>query len=592
MIAQRAPKGADLAPPHTNGTTRPLGFPSMLGALALAGLLGAACGGTEGPKLFLGDSCAAFDDTACRTGVCLRLDDETAYCTEACDAEAQDCPEGFLCQPTANPSGDHCVMRSAGGACADDADCPSGHLCDTSPGPGQGVCYIPVTRGLCAPCNSDLQCPSGGGCFETATGEHLCTAPCDGGCPTGYACQDLPRLGQQCVPERQTCSAGRPLCASCRGDAECGGYLDLCVKNLVTGEQFCAQDCAGDPAACPQGFGCTDLSGAGDGPFQCVPNASTCEGYCDAPAGDVARAEAQCGFGFMCDAESGTCFAADDGRLCAPCADDDDCRKTAGSAGNLCMMNRDTGETFCGRDCATDPCPLGFSCIDTQAAGTTHRQCVPTRGSCRTGTGRLDDDCSVHGADDCLTGICLDFGRMQHCSARCTEDADCAEGGLGYTCCGLTDGGAHFDCAQGPATGEEGVCAPRGGDFGDDCTPGQPPCRSGLCLDIGTARLCSESCATDADCEAGFRCADGQDAESGEAIRICFPSGGGTLGADCTFGPAACESRLCIKTSGQNLCAEACGSDGSCPEDWVCDPEAQTVDGKDIEVCVPPQLAP
>jgi len=136
------------------------------------------------------------------------------------------------------------------------------------------------------------------------------------------------------------------------------------------------------------------------------------------------------------------------------------------------------------------------------------------------------------------------------------------------------------------------VCAPNGGAFGDDCSPGQAPCRSGLCLDIGTARLCTDSCEGSGICPEGFSCSLGLDAETQQEVQICFPSGGGVRGADCSFGPAACSSRLCLKTGGIAFCVEPCGADGSCEGDWVCDPEAQTVDGQTRPVCVPPRYAP
>ncbi len=574
-----------------------------------------ACGSDDGPPaLGLGGDCSQFGAEGCASGLCLRLDTRTAYCTLPCDVEEQDCPDGYLCQRTANPDGDHCVQRGA--ACNDDDDCPAGHRCDTSPGPGEGICYIPVSRELCAPCNSHQQCPEGGGCVRLSetTGEQFCTIPCGDGCPDGYSCVELPDLGEQCFPDRQTCDQGRSICSSCRGDAECGGYLDMCVQNLASGERFCAIDCEGpdggpQDSVCPLNFSCIDLSGIHAGPWQCVPNASTCEGYCDADPNDVSLAEAQCGFGRMCDPDTNTCLDADDGRLCAPCADDDDCRKMGeASVGNLCMANRHTGETFCGTPCGeveggeegeVRECPLGFSCVEVEALGEAMHQCLPTRGTCRAGTGRLGDGCGSEGAMDCLSGICLDFGPVALCSARCTTDEDCGAGGHNYQCCWISPDRKEFDCGQEPE--DEGVCAPVGGQFGDDCAPGRAPCRSGLCLDIGTARLCTQDCEVDEDCPENFVCQTGQSTHpERDEINICFPEGGGVVGADCTFGPAACGSRLCISVDfgGENVCTVPCGEDGSCPvvgereEQWVCDENAETVDDEEMAVCVPPALAP
>jgi len=572
------------------------GQAAILGAIIIGSLVGletAGCGPTVEPKLFLGNSCVARPD-GCASGLCLSYDSQTAFCTQGCDLVAQDCPDQFICQPTANPPGNNCVLKSLANNCSDDAGCPSGHRCDTSPGPGLGVCYIPVSRGLCAPCQSNLQCPTGGSCLRTSIGEQFCTEGCAGGgaCPSGYSCQTTTEQGEQCVPDSQTCSGGRPVCSSCRGDSECGGFLDLCVENLITNEHFCGKVCdPTDLGSCPAGFGCVDLSGDKSGPFQCVPNSSTCDGYCDAAPGDLARAESQCGFGRTCDDAVFACVDAVDGRLCASCNDDDDCRQGSTAKDKLCIVNVPSGEAFCGSDCSTEACPLGFSCIDVDAFGQTHKQCVPTRGSCLSGTGRLGDECTTNGAGDCLTGICLDFGSVDLCSARCSADADCSQGGVNYTCCSLTPDGTAFDCSQAPAAGAEGVCAPKGGAFGADCTPGQAPCRGGVCLDIGTARLCTQLCQSDTECPDNFRCAAAVDQATGADASICFPAGGGGVGADCSFGPAACESKYCIKAGSGNVCSITC-EDGSCPGDWVCDPRASTVDGRVVPLCFPPQLAP
>lgn len=568
--------------------------------LGTAILLAAGCT-NDRPQIPVGGTCVDRPDEDCVTGLCLRLDSNTAFCTQTCDKIAQDCTDEYFCRTTASPAGDHCVPRGLVDACNEDGDCPAGHRCDTSPGPGEGICFIPVNRDICAPCNSSSQCPAGGSCFQTIVGEQFCTTACQVAaprCDDNFFCADLQGIGEQCVPDAQTCSGLRPICAPCRGDADCGGFLDLCVENLVTGELFCGIDCEADLAGCPAGFGCVDLSAEGVGPWQCVPNATTCVGFCDADPGDIAKAESQCGFGRTCNSV-GTCVEATDGRLCAPCADDDDCRQGA-AVEKLCMVNVNTAETFCADDCTTDACPLGFSCIDVEAFGTQHRQCVPTRGSCLAGTGRLGDDCSSLGAEDCLTGICLDFGRDDVCSARCQLDGDCEQGGVTYKCCAIQPDGISFDCSFTLTGGVDGVCAPFGGNFGDDCTPGQPPCRSGLCLDIGTARVCTEACTIDSECDVfaqpsedgTFGCSEAQDINTGESVSICFPSGGGGMGADCTFGPAACASRLCIKSTAGNVCSVLCASDGTCPEDWVCDPDAKTVDGRDVELCFPPNLRP
>src|SRR5690606_21374604 len=144
-----------------------------------------------------------------------------------------------------------------------------------------GTCFIPVSRSLCAPCNADAQCSSGGACFRSpATGERFCADACSGGdepCANGFV-GDFSTGACLCVPASGTCEGGRPLCAPCSGDSQCGDGNDLCVENFLSRERFCGVSCnpactgAGCISACPDNFRCTDLSGTGGGPFQCVPD--------------------------------------------------------------------------------------------------------------------------------------------------------------------------------------------------------------------------------------------------------------------------------------------------------------------------------
>jgi len=64
--------------------------------------------------------------------------------------------------------------------------------------------------------------------------------------------------------------------------------------------------------------------------------------------------------------------------LCAPCQDNAAC-----GAGNICLQNGDTGETFCGQDCTGGDCPGGFTCYEVpDGAGSTFYQCAPDAGTC------------------------------------------------------------------------------------------------------------------------------------------------------------------------------------------------------------------
>lgn len=567
---------------------------SRLSSLAFAALFLTACSAsTQTGKLPAGRECGGQNDR-CLSGQCHVIDSGTSVCTQAC-ASSDECPGSMLCDRVP-VVGSICLPTGLGGRCVDDTECPAGHRCDTD----SSRCYIPVLRDLCSPCTSSRQCPEGGHCSTVElTGERYCTTACtaNDGCPSGFLCQSVDGApGKQCVPanETKTCSAGKSLCSPCRGDSECGEFGDLCVRNLASNERFCGTSCTRN-TDCPEAFSCTDLSGEGRGPFQCTPNSGTCAGYCESDDPEVVRR--QCGNGASCDTAARVCESATDGRQCAACEDDDGC---PGEHGARCVVNNCddcpyAGQKFCALSCANasggkddSMCPPGFFCAELGTAqegvsGLWH--CVPNTGTCRGGAGELGDDCTGQGAIACKAGLCLGFGLQSLCSTTCQADADCGDGR--FNCCALTEDGESFDCTRPPGP-EGGVCSPRGGAFGADCSPGLPPCFSGACLDMGSARLCTTECANDS-CPDGFSCRTGQRPKGDgtfENTSICFPDGGGELGADCAFGPAACASGYCIKKPSGNVCTVTCADDPSvCPEDWFCD-EQTTVDGKTVAVCL------
>ncbi len=592
---------------------------TRLGAVLLFVLC--ACGGTVRQPLALGANCdpsGAEDAIPCADGLCVGLDSKSGFCSRNCDNEV--CPEDFLCQ-AAGRYGKICKRLDG---CKVDLDCPSGHSCN----PKSGNCYIKVSRTLCSPCQDALQCPQGGACFSAiGSGERFCTAACgnNDACPPGFKCKEVPAGEEmatikQCVPASESCNFGKELCAPCKGDDECGGPFDVCVRNVVSGETFCGRDCnpkknfcpspGCDPEAlesaqnpeCPSGFSCTNIGASTDpnvrGPHQCVPNSNTCANYCNAAPNDEITQLRQCGLGKTCASE--TCQNATDGRECAPCIDNDDCRKGSHPE-NRCIVNNCPscpfkGEAFCATPCANDAACLssfgpGFVCkVATDTAGLNKSYCVPQRGTCKSGLGRLGDDCTINGAADCVAGVCLKAGASSLCSLACTADAQCAD--TRYRCCESTADG--YDCSadkrtiDGPKSGM-GVCAPLGGLFGDDCTPGRSPCQTGTCLDLGTSRVCSLTCANGAACPSGFTCRKASLPNASGAIDVCFPEGGGQAGADCAFGPAACASGLCIRKDSGPICTLSCTNDTGCPEDWACITLLDVTETS-VQVCVPNTL--
>src|SRR5216684_2130435 len=377
---------------------------AVASALALA-----ACGSGSAKKLgLIGADCSVGRDAACASGNCLALDSSTAYCTQACQAP-RDCPAGFLCAQ-APAGGAACQALGAGGICGVDDDCPAGLKCDAK----GAHCYIPVERSACGPCTSDLQCGTGS-CHTEKSGERFCVSTCAAGCAAGFSCKAA-EGGQRCLPDSGSCRGGRPLCAPCAGDLECGGPGDLCVRNLQTQETFGAVHCAAS-TDCAKGFSCVDLSGTGKGPSECVPDSGTCTGYCDAAAGDAAAAQRECGLGSTCDIANHACVRNADGSLCAACQTDDNCASSA-NPNSRCVSNRTPGspylgERFCGSDCGSTAgctgagctanqtkCGSQFTCSGIGTGGTGPFQCVPTRGSCTAGFARLGDACDKRGPAD------------------------------------------------------------------------------------------------------------------------------------------------------------------------------------------------
>ena len=452
----------------------------------------------------------------------------------------------------------------------------------------------------------------GGTCHAEGTlGEAFCAPACGAGgtCATGYLCAAASAGGaKRCLPASGgvigSCRGGRALCAPCSGDLECGKAGDLCVRNLISDESFCGTHCAVN-ADCPSGFSCTDLSGTGAGPQQCVPNSGTCAGYCDST--DPATVQRECGLGSSCETTSHKCRRSTDGSVCASCQSDDDCANPANPSAR-CLSNRTQGspffgDRFCGKDCSSGTCPgpgcsrnaaaclPGFECVGIGDGGAWPYQCAPVRGSCIGGLGGLGNSCDRNGAADCVSAICGQFGTEHECTLACKQDPDC--GDARWHCCSAV-GSNSYDCTK-PANGAPGVCAPVGGSFGDDCAPGSPPCQGGLCLDLGTAQLCTQGCKAATDCPSGFSCQQAAlknaDGTLGAQTNVCFPQGGGGVGADCAFGPAACSTHLCLKKDNGNVCTQTCTVSSDCPGQWTCG-SAPDADGTTKQVCLPPGSGP
>lgn len=133
-------------------------------ALAVAGLMAAACGGGSPPGECASDADCA-DGTVCEPG----LGGEGNVCVAGCHQDSQ-CGAGDRCELVVcvtTPCPGQCVPRSG---CATDDDCGAGEVCEPS-GPSCGPSE-------CVPgCHVDAQCASG-----QCEIVQCVTCPCPGHC--------------------------------------------------------------------------------------------------------------------------------------------------------------------------------------------------------------------------------------------------------------------------------------------------------------------------------------------------------------------------------------------------------------------------
>lgn len=186
-----------------------------------------------------------------------------------CDGE-----QGFLCYGDSPTDGDAYCTRYD---CTQDSDCGAGFWCgkiNTTPnvetskrkkvGEVQNVC---LRRNYCAPCKTDLDCPSIGGtvqhCVADDSGATTCAPECTSSknCNVEAKCTNFGQGWKACAPRAGVCVGDGKLCSPCRVDTDCGD--GACIKGQYTTERFCAaksESSCGTSDAPSQGSCPTDLS--------------------------------------------------------------------------------------------------------------------------------------------------------------------------------------------------------------------------------------------------------------------------------------------------------------------------------------------
>jgi hypothetical protein len=184
----------------------------------------------------LGDGCQ--NNLSCESQICVSVPGTGYRCSQACNLDAQDCPEGFVCVPSSEGGG-LCIAGAAppkkelGEACTDHPDCVSGlcgqtaagrectQLCDdtnTCPSGFDCVAVVDTTSRAClrsstepqpgalgAQCNDHPDCADGI-CAQDADGSRFCTVLCNpaNGCPGDFSCVHAGGDQHVCKPPRVT----------------------------------------------------------------------------------------------------------------------------------------------------------------------------------------------------------------------------------------------------------------------------------------------------------------------------------------------------------------------------------------------------
>lgn len=202
--------------------------------------------------------------------------DLDSYCTTDCTSD-DECPEGYRCGAMrVPPCGRACGVSGTGGNtnCAPTNEIGEGRRYQC--GVLTAIRHVCVRRTFCAPCETDEDCLAVPGqiCARDASGERICTVPCDpsaDSCPWGNAAEcglfDAERGIPTCSHRFGSCRGSGKGCEPCLEDADCGSS-GICASFSFSRERFCIDlttscDCGDDAdenGTC-LGHGCPDSPG-------------------------------------------------------------------------------------------------------------------------------------------------------------------------------------------------------------------------------------------------------------------------------------------------------------------------------------------
>lgn len=374
-----------------------------------------------------------------------------------------------------------------------------------------------------SPCEEHAECRASGICLFAETGDRSCTIRCttDADCGT-WTCGVREAGERACLPP---CDGTRPiLCV--------GGISHTCAA--LADESLCETcGCNSDPMRprCDPGVGCTtrsDLGGACLEDDDCrTGNCSRYDRVCRVPLGQ-------------------------------PCSGGADCDR--------CLVDPDTGWSFCSRTCdRADACQSG-ECIGPRSGDdyTCRPPCAGCPGSCATADGVgfcACDGCTIIEArapgfpcathTECGAGWCWSSGgEPGTCTRECGSDADC---GRLARC-------VDIPCADGQTSDCGAMCAAT-------CNPllacGCVELQGSGGLPISVCDMRGSdgaSCVVDGECRS-LRCDAGR----------CIPLSGLPNGWPCELAES-CASAICVSgvCRGPQLLGDACMASEDCQVGICC----------------------
>jgi hypothetical protein len=263
-------------------------------------------------------------------------------------------------------------------------------------------------------------------------------------------------------------------------------------------------DATADPGADPGGDdGGDDADGGGGGAFgaPCEDNTTCFSGFCvEGPSGRQCTklCDAACPEGWGCKAVGGAgdvtfICVYDHVTYCAPCEIKADCdHPLTPGADNRCVDFGDGAGSFCATECAGGGCPAGASCVALPDEKTV---CLPDDDACEC----TDYAVRVEAATVCARSSA--FG-------QCFGTRGCGPGGLSACDAAVAAqelcDGLDQDCDAATDEGFAGLGAPCDGDDSDQCAEGTLGCSAAgdgvSCGDL-TADAVERCDAVDEDCD-------------------------------------------------------------------------------------------